>query len=274
MANKRDIKAALGTFFEENKIEFYSVLPYGACRVTAEHIIAREDFLPRSVIFFLLPYYGGATDNLSVYAASKDYHVIIRELTDGLISRLKELCPEARAKGYGDHSPIDERHGAISAGLGILGKSGLLINEKYGTYVFIADVITDISPEELGAMDPVPLRLCHGCGKCLAACPTGVLRGESDRCLSEITQRKGELTDSETALMRDNGTVWGCDLCQSACPYNINPIETPIAFFHEDRIPRLTMDILAQMDKKALSMRAFGWRGRRVVERNLKLLGY
>ena len=265
--------AKLRDFFEKQGIEYYAVLDYRAAREINSAIMEREKFTPRSVILFLLPYYAGECENLSRYAAARDYHLAIRHYTAALIDKLRSLYPSASAKGYGDHSPIDERDAALSAGLGILGDSGLLINEKYGTYVFIADVVTDISPEELGESGAADSHgHCISCGACKRACPTGVLRGESFDCLSAITQRKGELSDSEVDLMRKFNTVWGCDLCQSSCPYNKEPKTTPITFFLEDRITRLTSDRLASMSKAEFNERAFAWRGRKTVERNLELL--
>ncbi len=267
--------AELRDFFEKQGIEYYAVLDYGAARETSPAIMARESFTPRSVIMFLLPYYAGECDNLSRYAAARDYHIAIRHYTSALIDLLRTLFPNCSAKGYGDHSPIDERDAALSAGLGILGDSGLLINESYGTYVFIADVVTDIPPEAIGESgSPRPHGHCISCGACRRACPTGVLRGESPDCLSAITQRKGELTEPEIALMRKFNTVWGCDLCQSSCPHNKEPKITPITFFLEDRITRLTGERLASMSKAEFRDRAFAWRGRKTVERNLDLLGY
>ncbi len=260
-------------FFEKEKIEYYASLPYSFCRETAPEIMARENFLPKSVIIFLIPYYTGVGVNLSRYAVSRDYHLCIADISSHLIETLTEKFPEAHFRAYGDHSPLDERHAAISAGLGILGDSGLLINEKYGTFVFIADVVTDIAPELLGAKTaPEPLRLCHRCGACKKACPTGILAGKSCECLSFITQKKGELTDAEAALMKKYNTVWGCDECQSACPYNKDARLTPVPFFYEKRIEKLTSEILSSMSKDEFKTRAFAWRGRKTVERNLKIL--
>ena len=241
------MKKELAEFFEKKKIEYYSVLDYSVAREINHAIIERESFKPKSAIIFLLPYYAGEGKNLSAYAAARDYHIAIREHTCELIEELQRLFPECRARGYGDHSPIDERDAALSAGLGILGDSGLLINEKYGTYIFIADVLTDIPSEELG---------------------------ESGAGLSAITQRKGDLTEDEVDLMRKFNTVWGCDICQSACPYNKEPKITPISFFLEDRITTLTSERLSEMSKDEFAQRAFAWRGRKTVERNLKLLDY
>jgi epoxyqueuosine reductase QueG len=234
--------------------------------------MAREDFRPRSVIIFLIPYYSGETVNLSRYAASKDYHLFVRGVTDRLSAFLKKHYPDSNSKGYGDHSPIDERRAALIGGLGVLGKNQLLINEKYGSYVFIAEVITDIDPAVLSADAPSEIRVCENCGKCLKECPTGKLCNNAAPCLSEITQRKGELSDREAELIRKINTAWGCDECQTVCPHNKNPKVTPIPFFREDRIEELNEDLLLSMDKKTFLERAFAWRGRKTLERNLKIL--
>ena len=260
-------------FFSENKIEYFSAVRYRDCIETAPQIMERESFLAKSVIIFLIPYYTKKTENLSVYAASLDYHIFIKEITGRLIDTLKLYYPEEHFAAYGDHSPIDERHAALISGLGIMGDSGLLINEKYGTYVFIADVVTSIPPEELSAVK-LDIKHCSHCHRCIDACPTGILSGKGSDCLSAITQRKGELTENEVELMRKCDTVWGCDICQEACPYNKEREVTPIDFFFEERIDRLTSEYLASLSKEELRRRAFGWRGRAVLERNLEKLGY
>ena len=114
-------------------------------------------------------------------------------------------------------------------------------------------------------------------GACLRACPTGVLRGEETPCLSELTQRKGTLSERESALIRKNGSVWGCDICQKACPYNAARVSdgralTPIRYFREDRLTHLTTAVLAGMDEETFRQRAFSFRGRDPLMRNLALL--
>ena len=268
------MKRLISDILKSLGIEYFSILAYNDQRETNKSIIERADFTPKSVIVFLLPYYSGETVNLSRYASSLDYHIALREITDSIIEELKDKYPEYSFCGYGDHSPIDERYAALIGGLGIAGDSGLLINEKYGTYVFIGDIITDIPPEAIGAMTPKPIVCCDHCGSCKRACPTGILAGTGTDCLSAITQRKGELSESEADLMRKYNTVWGCDICQISCPYNKDPKITPVGFFHKERIPLLTSEILSSMDKEAFRLRAFAWRGRKTVERNLKLLKY
>ncbi len=266
------MKEEIRDYFLSKDIEYFAVLSYSDCIETNSRIMEREDFAPQSVIVYLLPYYTGKTENISLYAASLDYHLAIKEINEGLVKLLKEKYPSAGLRGYGDHSPIDERHAALSGGLGIAGDNGLIINEKYGSFVFIGDLVTDIEPSLLGAETPCEISLCHHCGACKRACPTGILRGEGSDCLSAITQRKGELTDEEIALMRENNTAWGCDLCQTSCPYNKEPNLTPVEFFYRDRIACLTPEILDAMSDEQFNLRAFSWRKRKTIERNINLI--
>lgn len=262
----------LKAFFDKEKIEYFAVLDYKNCIEISAPIMEREDFMPRSVILFLLPYYTGECVNISRYAASLDYHLAIRAVGERLCAYLLEKFPDAKMKIFGDHSPIAERHAACISGLGIAGDSGLLINEKYGTYVFIGDMISDIPAELLGETEITKITSCRHCGACLRACPTGILRGEGADCLSAITQRKGELSEDEKSLMQKHNTAWGCDLCQSFCPHNKNPEKTPIDFFYRDRIDYLTKEALNAMTKEQFRSRAFAWRGKKIVERNLEIL--
>ena len=260
-------------FFEEEKIEYYSAVRYSACKQIYPHQIMRRGIEPKSVIIFLLPYYTKDAKNLSLYSVSRDYHIAVKEITERLIGALKNEYPQNSFFGFGDISPIDERHAAAIAGLGVIGDNRMLINEKYGSYVFIAEVICDVDPEEIGASEPTEVGHCEGCGACLNACPTKNLCSDGE-CLSAITQRKGELSEEEISLMKQTGTVWGCDVCQAVCPHNKNPRQTPIGFFHKGGIDLLTSELVDSMDDASFSERAFSWRGRKTVKRNLDALKY
>ena len=253
----------LDALFSEVGIEVYGALSIEDADIINARLLERECFTPRSILIFLVPYYAGECVNLSRYAAAKDYHIALKQITSRLIEGIKEKYPEASAKGYGDHSPIAERSAALRAGLGILGDNGLIINEKYGSYVFIGDVITDLPPDLLFAKPTEKIRTCSHCGRCKAACPSGILRGEGEDCLSAITQRKGSLTDAEIALMKKYNTVWGCDECQKVCPYNINAEKTTIEDFIKSANPRVT-------EETPIEGRAFSWRGEKVIKRNLR----
>ena len=175
------------SFFEKEKIEYFAAFSYADCSVIAPRIMEREAFSPQSVIIFLIPYYAGEAKNLSVYSAPLDYHIYIKKIEDSLISLLSSIYPDNHFKGYGDHSPRDERLAALDAGLGIRGDNGLLINEKYGTYIFIAEIISDIPPEIIGAVPKSISGECEHCGACRASCPTGSLSDSCAECLSAIT---------------------------------------------------------------------------------------
>ncbi len=263
--------SVINELFDREKIEYRASLAFSDVRTANERLLAPLGFLPSSVILFLLPYFTGDTENLSCYAASLDYHLGIRDIGGRLTAGLRALFPDAHFSVFGDHSPIDERHAALAAGLGVLGDNGLLINEKYGSYVFIAEILTDLPLSRLGDAETKEIALCPHCGACRTHCPTGILSGKSEKCLSAITQKKGDLTEDEIALIKRYGTVWGCDECQCHCPYNENPIITPIPFFHRERIGKLDRETLDALDEEAFSRRAFAWRGRKTVERNVAL---
>jgi epoxyqueuosine reductase len=233
--------------------------------------VKKSGITPKSVIVYLLPYFVSHGENLSSYATSLDYHLFVDELNEKLIKILKERYPCNEFLGFGDRSPIDERHAGLISGLGIAGDNGLLINEKYGSYVFIADIVSDLECEALGESSVYDIKHCESCGACRLACPTKILSGKGTDCLSAITQKKGTLTKEDADLMIKFNTVWGCDLCQSSCPHNKSPKVTPIEFFHRDRIIKLTKELLGSMSDSEFSRRAFAWRKRETVERNLSL---
>ena len=260
--------------FSEINVEFYNTIKYCDCRTINLGLLKKLDYEPRSATLFLLPYYVDQVENFSLYAASRDYHLIIKEIGEIILPKLEAAFPENHFSIFGDHSPIDERQAASYAGLGVLGDNGLLINEKYGSYVFIAEIISDVQPELLGYSGCKDVRYCEHCGLCRSACPTAILAGNTMDCLSAITQHKGELREDEVTLMKSCNTVWGCDACQLVCPHNKDALMTPISEFYKDRITRLSTDTIEAMSDEDFSKRAFSWRGKKTILRNLKLLGY
>ena len=271
------MKSTVCKLFADEGLTDVAFLPFSACRVTLPRLLEKEGFAPQSVILFLVPYFGGYAENLSAYAATEDYHLFAKELGARLSPALSSLFPDFRFRLFSDHSPIDERHAAVRAGLGVFGKNGLLLTERYSSFQFIGEIITDVPAALWGETPLFPLRGCEGCGRCLSACPTGILRGEGEDCLSAITQKKGELSPDEKALMRKHHTAWGCDACQKCCPYTqralaSGSIYTPLPFFQKNRIHALSSALLSHMPEEEFRRRAFAWRGRKTVERNVALL--
>ncbi len=257
----------------ENQIDCFGVLPLGDCIIKRQYLLDRVGIRGGSVVIFAIPYYTPDCDkprNLSAYAVGRDYHFFVRLLADKTLSVLQHEFPEYKFALFADHSPIDERAVAAEAGLGIIGKNGLLITEKYSSFVFLGEIVTDavlnISKQEIC--------YCEGCGACQKACP--YFRGEIEECLSALTQQKGELdTTCQKAIWR-YGSVWGCDICQNVCPHTHKAktngsLYSPISFFRENTIGWLTCSQLNSMDEKTFSERAYSWRGRNVILRNLTI---
>lgn len=265
---------AVISLLSEYHIDFHGCLPLSNCRITRRYLLDRVGITDGSVIIFAIPYYTEACDKrrgLSAYAVSRDYHLFVREMADDLQIRLQEAFPANRFAFFADHSPIDERDAAVRAGLGVIGKNGLLITEKYSSYVFLGEIITDAT---LPSRE-FPLTTCHSCGACLAACPWK--RGESEACLSALTQKKGELSDEEKTLLGHYGCVWGCDICQEVCPYTeqsrkTGTLYTEIPFFKQDTLPHLSSHLIRSMEEKDFASRAYSWRGRETIVRNLTVV--
>lgn len=153
--------------------------------------------------------------------------------------------------------------------MGIKGKNHLLINEKYGTFVFIGLLKTNSFIEP----DNPNFQGCLNCNKCTDIC-AALRNNDFSVCISEISQKKGELSDYEKNILIDSGTVFGCDKCQTICPMN-KFTQTPIPEFYENRISMLHKDMFVNLSNKEFirlyGNRAFAWRGKNVLLRNLIL---
>lgn len=265
-------------FFKSHNIEGYSLIPLDRCKILREYLLTKNGLDRGSyAIMMLFPYRSEKKPkNLTVYASVKDYHGYIESFSKELESFLKDKHPEGIFKVFSDHSPIDEVHACCISGLGFIGDNGLLITEKYSSFVFLGECITNISPKDLGleVAPEIEVRGCLHCGKCKNACPCGCIGEKTDKkleCLSAITQKKGALNDEEAKLIIENGSIWGCDICQSVCPYTKNASYTPIDYFKEDIIECLDLDTLEGMSSEEFSSRPFAWRGMDTIERNVMI---
>lgn len=269
-------------FLKENGIDFYALIPLKSCKIIKEYLLTKNGFdETANVITMLFPYRSEKIPkNLSIYASVRDYHEYICEFSKKIEAYIQERHPGALFKVFSDHSPIDEVHACCISGLGFIGDNGLLINEKYSSFVFLGECITNLSKEALGLEYSLfdGVKECLHCGKCAQACPCGCIKkaGEvscnsKNECLSAITQKKGELCPDEQKLMIENNTFWGCDICQNVCPYTKNALYTSIDYFKKDVICELDERTLSSLSNEEFKKRPFAWRGRGVIERNVKL---
>jgi epoxyqueuosine reductase len=158
-----------------------------------------------------------ATGRIARYAWGTDYHDVIGE-------KLKEIDRFLRGFGgvqkyYVDTGPVLERDHAAAAGIGWHGKSTMLIDERLGTWFFLAEIFTTLQlPPDGPARDR-----CGKCDRCIKACPTGAItephRLDARRCISYLTiELKGAIPTELRPLIGDR--IFGCDDCLEACPWN------------------------------------------------------
>ena len=181
----------------------------------------------RSVISLAVNYY---TDNqytgdkksgkVSRYAWGKDYHLIIWEMLFELVDDLKEIDPKFEAVSYVDTGPVMDTAWAVRGGIGWMGKHTNIISKEFGSWIFLATVITNYVFDY-----PEPMRdFCGTCTACIDACPTNAITEEyqldANKCISNLTiENRGDIP-KEFKGKFDNW-LYGCDICQDVCPWNL-----------------------------------------------------
>jgi epoxyqueuosine reductase len=157
---------------------------------------------------------------ISRHAIIKDYHTVIKEKLEALSNYIKTLIPNSNLKYFCDASPMMEKRLAQKAGLGWQGKNSILVTKKYGSFVFLSTMITNIGL----VFDKPETDYCKTCDRCVNECPTGAIvdhyKINVEKCISYWTTIFRGTEIPIELKNKFNGWVYGCDTCQDVCPYN------------------------------------------------------
>ena len=194
---------------------------------------------------------------LSRYAMGRDYHLVLAEKLRLFSQELEKLLNrKIRSRIAVDTSPLMEKALAQRAGLGWQGKNTLIINDKFGSWIFLAELLVDL---EL-TPDVPAANHCGQCRACLDACPTGALSEpgllDARSCLSFLTiENKGDIPPQIVQKAKPNEKekgpcLFGCDICQEVCPFNHDtPRTSEKQFFPSPQLQGIALDNLAHISE-------------------------
>lgn len=210
----------------------------------------------RSVISVLLNYFPSEKQTdleapvLSKYAYGADYHFVIKDKLGDLLSYIQTEIAPCEGRCFVDSAPVLDRAWAAHAGLGWIGKNTNLLSTEHGSFFFIGELIIDL---ELPADDKVVRDHCGNCTRCLDACPTQAIVApyilDARRCISYQTiENHGEIDQALKGKFENR--VFGCDICQDVCPWNLKSEAHQEPAFNPDvELMNLTKEEWNEMDK-------------------------
>ena len=191
-----------------------------------------------------------------------DYHKVLLKRLKALEARLRAEYGEFESRAYVDTGPVMERALATAAGLGWTGKNTCLINQRLGSFGFLAVLLTSLKPAPTSLTAELAPDRCGSCTRCLEACPTDALiapyQMDARRCISYLTiEHRGPIAEG---LMEGMGRqVFGCDICQDVCPWNRkSPIAVDPELAARPELVNPALEWLAEMDEREFERRFNG----------------
>ncbi len=186
---------------------------------------------------------------IAQYAYGEDYHELMKRLMYRLIAKIRERYPDFDARPFVDTAPISDRHWAVRAGLGWIGRNTLFVHPLLGSYCYLGEIVATAEVDHYD--EPREGDGCGDCRRCVNVCPnsaiivskTGATMLDARRCTSYNTIENRDETLPEELDTR--GYAFGCDICQSVCPYNL---QAPVAS-HLDDERKAQLEALASSDE-------------------------
>ena len=179
----------------------------------------------KSVVSLLYNYYPKkdlARDGeykIAKYAYGEDYHAVVKDKLKILLDYIRQEIGDVHGRAFVDSAPVMERTWGKRAGLGWIGKNSLLLNQKMGSFFFIAELILDVELQHDRAIKD----FCGTCTACMDACPTDAIAEpyvvDGSKCISYFTIELKEEIPAEVKGKFENW-IFGCDICQDVCPWN------------------------------------------------------
>ncbi len=228
--------------------------------------------------YFTKPPEGTATATATIpprwsnYAWGDDYHRLIKKRLKALLGSITAAYPQVGGIACVDTSPVMEKVWAGRAGLGWQGKHTNLITREGGSWVFLGELLLDVA---LAPDPPFEQDLCGSCTACLDACPTGALdqpyQIDARRCISYLTiEHRGPFSAEQEQML--GGWIYGCDICQEVCPWNITFARptSEEAFMPREFITTSGWDDWAALSREQWDARLRGSAARRAGYEGLK----
>jgi len=196
------------------------------------------------------------------YAWGRDYHKVLLKKLKTVEGQLQLLWPQERWRAFTDTAPLDERWWSERAGASFTARNSLAINRKLGSMFVLGEILTTRAFTATGPLDHAHGSCPSGCRRCSAVCPTGALdeqgRIDARLCLSYLTiEHRGPIEDKLKPQL--GNWLFGCDLCQEVCPFNLTAPRTKEPEFLAWKAgPSLPLNSLLALDDQAFTAKFGG----------------